>query len=348
MTRKGIRVTVHVLSLALGLALVVAYIVLADPKAVIETVRGIGPTVLLLAVAAFACVWAIRVWTFHRLGTVIPGRVSWSTANRAFLGSSILNLVYPARMGDVSLVVHLARDAGYGGATALVAQYRAQSVLALGTLALAIVSFLVLAPALQGATAVLVLLAGYAITLTLVGLVVMAILKRSHPRLSSFAGWLARFRRLGPLKQKGKDFVEHLAGTTRPSVFLPALVLAGIAWFLEIMIAVAFILTLAPGTHLVLAMGAPLVGIIAAMARLTPGGLGIFEGTMIAVLLGQGVTAAAAVGAATMTRVFMTFMILLVGFVAAYKLVRDTTDAGLEIARTRIVAPSRQEPEEDP
>lgn len=82
---------------------------------------------------------------------------------------------------------------------------------------------------------------------------------------------------------------------------------------------------------------------LAGMARLIPGGFGLYEGAFAAVLVGGGARLAPAVAAGTIAHGFVTLLLLVLGAGPGYALTQRTAEQTVE-----ALADARDEPPEAP
>lgn len=330
----------HGLLALLGLGLIALYVLRADPGEVFEAIASVPLWVPALSASLFGAVWVLRVWSLRFLSQQTQGELSWDRANQAFLGSNVLNLVLPARLGDAALIVAMSEEADAGEVASLVLHWRVQSLIALGVLAGAIAILAARAPPSSGLIAYALVLAVF-LPLLLAGAFLVALLgygggsqlaRASQALQDRFAGQGARGRwtaRLHRVVESGRTLFDV-------RILAPALLMAGLGWYLEILVAVPFVVVLAPGISPYLAMAAPIAAALVGVVRILPGSFGIYEGAFAAVLIGGGVVPAAAVAAGAAAHGFVTLILLLAGIPAAVALSRRTTRQAVSVVRDRL------------
>jgi hypothetical protein len=307
---------VHVGLLAAGVGFLALFIHRVDTHKVAESIRRLDATTLGVALAAYTAAWALRVWRLHMLARAIAIPLTTRAAASVALGANALNLVAPARLGDVAAFVQLRLASGRGAeAAAAVLSWRLADLGAL--LALGLVAglpILLLVPLAHAETGLLWTMGAGAGFLFLAALA--AWLSR-HKRSKAVLARLAQ-RLLGSRAPTGAAFGRATAALWSPRLLAAGLGLAMAAWIGDAVVAGAILEALWGGPNAYLIALIPLLLANAAkMLPTTPGSIGVFEAVFAATLLAYGVPAATAVAAAVATHLFMNLYTLAVGIPGA-------------------------------
>lgn len=296
----------HLALLALGLGLIAAYVLFAEVDEVVTALRSLPFRVLATAGAITVAAWLPRVASFHLLD-VRAGPSSWKGSLRACLGSNALNLVFPARLGDVGLVAALTVDRPVDRALSLVVHWRALSFLTLLVLA----GSVVVAAAAPG-PALWTWMVGSALVFLVFAAALFAWGSRHLHRAISAA--VARLRR----RLEARGALDADASHAEPIYFdrfgaiLPPMSMAALAWVAEVAVAVLF-LRAVEEVALALAIFAALLASAAKALRLTPGGIGVYEGVFAGFLFAAGLEPAPAVAAGALAAAFSNLVTLGLG-----------------------------------
>lgn len=317
------RWTRHLLLLVLGLILVAGYVVWADTGRVLDHIEAIRHRSLLLAFGLALLAYVPRIWSLQALSANSDRPLGLGESLRAGFGSNALNLLLPARLGDVATVASLSRDRSSPDATAILFGWRALSLVGLFSLwgALLLAAFADARPAvLLGWTIagglVLTAMAAYLVGWTThrglpLGRRLLDKL-RTVDRVEALIDWATRFLRRG------------LAVFSPQAVVLPSLALF-LVWVFDVGVAAIFILDLVPEVSFATAFLAPIVANLSKLVRLTPGGIGIYEGVLSGLLVAAGGEFSGAVAAAAVGHAFLNTVMLVLGVVPAYLIAHHTS-----------------------
>jgi len=321
----------------LGVALVAAYVIQAGASEVATHLQDLSVAAIALAVAVNLLGWVPRIASYHAVAASTLTGTSWRQSAHASLAANGANLVLPARLGDVALVVDLSRRATVARSIATVAAWRALSTLALLLLAGATLAAL-LVPRLVPWPAWAILAAAF-----LIGFGLVVFVAQSGTRLA--ATWMRR---------RADRFATAVGqATTGPPVLLPmralaaSLLAASLAWALEVASAAVVLASLAPATpwpHIVMAS---LAGLAAKALRFTPGGIGLYEGMFAGVLWGLGVEGSTAVTAGILSGLVSNLVTLALGARSAAGLLGTGSLATLRHLRERPWHEAAPAPGED-
>jgi glycosyltransferase 2 family protein len=299
---------------AAGVAVYVGFSIWADARAVGEALRGFAPGAAVAALALAAANYLVRFLRWHYYLRVLGLQVPAGESLLVFLGGFALT-VTPGKLGEAVKALLLRQSRGIPAArTAPIVLAERLTDLG-GLLVLAAVgafTFEVDRTFLVAATVIIVL-----------GLAVVSIepLARAALRL------LVRVPGLSRLSGKLGEFYESTATLLKPGPLGLALVLSVVSWYFECL---AFWLVVGgfPGaaidhqaaTFIYAAMT------IAGALSFLPGGLGVTEAGMLALLtkLGTGIGRGSAAAATFVTRLCTLWFAVLLGVVALIWFTRRT------------------------
>lgn len=314
---------IHAALLLAGLALIALFVRGVDADVALAALSRVGPGALAIAVLVYAAGWVLRAWRLHLIARAAGIPATPAESARTAIGANALNVIAPARLGDVAALFALRRPpAGATGAAASILLWRLidlAGLLFLATAALALVASArgIVGIPLGSAAIVAGALAGGALTIAALRSPWVA---RALDRLAS-----RLFRSEAPAGTRLADAFRKLS-TAR--VVAPSLALSVLSWACDAYVAATF-------AHAVWgAESAWLVGslalVVANMAKTipsTPGALGVFEAAFSGVMILFGCPAALAVAAAVATHLLMNAFTLLTGSRSAYQVARAVPGA---------------------
>lgn len=314
----------HSILLALGGALVLLYVLFADVGKVLDRILTINPSSIFMAVGLAVFAYIPRIWSLRYLSQNSAEPLTVRESLRAGVGSNVLNLLLPARLGDLATITSLSRNRSPPDAGALIVAWRSLSILALLCLWGAFLAF-----AMVGLDTSIGWLAGTFLAGMLLASLAAFVLglgvHRGLPLGEGMAGWLRRSRSLGKVADWISSFLHRGVALFRPgSMVLPASALC-LVWIFDLGVAAVFIIDLVPEAPLWLAFTAPIIANLSKLARLTPGGIGIYEGVLSGLLVAAGGEVSAAVAAAAVGHGFLNLFMLLLGAVPAYRIGHRTS-----------------------
>jgi uncharacterized protein (TIRG00374 family) len=335
----------HLVLLILGLALVAGYVIWADTGRVLDHIEAIEYRSLGLAFALAFLAYVPRIWSLKALSANADRPLSIRESCRAGFGSNALNLLLPARLGDIATVASLSRDRSSPDATAILFGWRALSLTGLVCLWGAL-----LVAALTEARPAVILAWTIAGGLVLTAAVAYTAGWTAHRGLPLGRRILAKLRtvdRIDALIDWGNRFLRRgLAVFSPRAVVLPSLALF-LVWLLDVGVAAVFILGLVPEVSFVTAFLAPIVANLSKLVRLTPGGIGIYEGVLSGLLVAAGGEFSGTVAAAAVGHAFLNIVMLLLGAVPAY-LIAHHTSLSITDAKEQVVGSEEDPTSTDP
>ncbi len=287
---------------------------------------------LTLALAAYVVAWGLRVARLHFLAHMVAIPIALPQAALTAFGANALNIVAPARLGDVAAFMHLRALYGRGAAAAAaIMTWRVGDLGALLVLGLlAGPAVLLLVPVGNASTGLLWLMAGGLVFLVLAG---AAIYLAKHHQFRALLDRITK-RLLGTRAPTGADFGRATATLWTPRVFIVGLILASGAWLADVALAGIILdaLWLEPlrgGRNPYLLVLIPVILANAAKALpTTPGSIGVYE-VVFAVALNQyvGDAASAAIFGFTAVAVhlFVNALTLALGLPGAVAIGRSTS-----------------------
>lgn len=314
----------------LGVGLVALYVRQLDLGRALSALLGLSAGVLGLALVLYTIAWTLRVWRLHLLSRSAGIPATPGSSASTALGANALNLIAPARLGDVAAFVRLRGAApSAGAAAAVLVHWRLTDLAGLLLLGLAggAAVLLVGPPIALGGTLAWLLFGGVAALVVLAGGAVWAARRSEAP---GSPGLLARLRDrvatriLGERAEgMGEGFSRANVKLLAPALLVGSVLLAVLGWVGDA--AVAGVLLAAawphPGAFLV-AVVPVVVGNVAKMVPSTPGALGVFEAAFAAALIPFGVPLVEAVAVAVATHLLMNAYTLVVGVPGAWTTAR--------------------------
>ncbi|HUR62235.1 MAG TPA: lysylphosphatidylglycerol synthase transmembrane domain-containing protein [Candidatus Thermoplasmatota archaeon] len=319
--RTLLRWGIHLLLLAAGASLLWLAVRHADLAAVREDLAKIHPAAIGLAFLAYLAAWALRVWRLHFLAAAAATRLTLPQAAATALGANALNIIAPARLGDVSAFVHLRERTGKGPeSAAAILTWRLTDLGALLTVALlAGLPVLAFVPLAAGTQLLWTMAAGGGfLALAAVG-VWVARDQRSRALLER----LGR-RLLGARAPTGAAFGRATALLWGGRVFSMGLVMAIGAWLADAVFAGLILHALWPGDPLVVLVPMVLANAAKTLPT-TPGAIGVYEVVFALALQQYGVDAATALTAGIATHFLLNAWTLLLGLPGAIAIGRSVS-----------------------
>jgi uncharacterized protein (TIRG00374 family) len=307
--RRARRWLGHLALLLLAVALLLLAVQRIDPAAVARDLGKLDAGTIGLAFLAYLAAWSLRVWRLHLLARAVGTPLPLGQSVATTLGANALNIVAPARLGDLAAFLHLRRRSGKGPeAAATILTWRLSDLGALLAFALvAGVPLLLLFP-IGGSSLPWAMAAGAGFLL----LAAVAIQLARHHKARALLERLAR-RLLGSRAPLGAAFGQATARLWTPKVFAASLLLAAGGWAFDALLAGVILHALWPGNAYALVVLPMVLANVAKTAPSTPGGVGVYEGIFWATLQQSGVDSATALTAALVTHLLMNAWTLLLG-----------------------------------
>lgn len=301
----------HGLLLALGVGLVYLALQRVDAHAVLAAMQRLGWVGLALCSLVYSLAWAARAARLWLLATPLRVPLAPSQALSTGLGANALNLVAPARLGDVAAFWRLRKLSDGPRAAALMLTWRLVDLGALMLVALAACAVLlvVLPSAVPLHLLVWIAAAGAAF----VGFAVVAAWLTHSLQPRRMLETVAR-RLLGSRAPLGAAFGAAMAVCWSPRNIALGLGVAAGAWLCDLVVAGIILQATWGGAHPFLVVIVPvLLANAAKLLPTTPGGLGVFEGVMWVLLRASGVPDSPALAAAVATHLFMNLFTVVMG-----------------------------------
>lgn len=292
----------HVLSLAAGLALVVAAGILAGPGRALEAAAGVDPLLLLPLCGVYGISWVLRGVRLAMVVKALGRRTGWADGMCIELAADLANHVMPARLGDAVKVVLLRDRTGMGWAGGVFASILTRALDLAVLVLLAALSALLLPPGAAG---------GFAVQLA-VAASMLAVLAALSILFWNRTGTLARLM-TGPLRRAAAPLLELRGSLEGRLGVLPGLasVTAGV-WCFDVMTLLLVMHGLGISLGPVQTAMALFLSNLAKAIPLAPNGIGVYEGAMVLILTRLGVDAPRAFAAGVLDHAFMNlFSILL-------------------------------------
>ena len=321
--RRGRRWVVHGILFAAGILLIVLAARRVDPAAIGRDLAKLDATAVALAFLAYVVAWALRVVRLQVLARAAQVPLELGAATATALGANALNIVAPARLGDVSAIVHLRALTGKGAeSAATLLTWRLTDLGALLTVALlAGLPILALVPLRDGTGLAWTMAGGVAF----LGAALVAIRLARDPRSRAMLDRLAR-RLLGAKAPTGSAFGHATALLVQPRIFSVGLVLAVGAWISDAVLAGILLHSLWPGNPLIVLVPVVLAN-AAKILPTTPGGVGVYEVVFALALQQYGVDAATALTVGIVTHLLLNAWTLVLGLPGAIAIGRSVSRA---------------------
>ena len=286
--------------------------------------RDMDKTVLLWAPAVYALAWLFRTLRLRSLIRHTPGSLSLSRTFEIHIAGFALNAVMPVKAGDVAMIGLLKREGiRIGAAAAIVIQTRILDILAM---------VLVMIPSwfrLTRKDAPLWMLSSFFICLLLAAIPFGIAWADQQRRISAFAekaGGKAERPLWGLFLVKFGEAYDAYHGMARDRSLLLRTVLASIlVWLCEGGVCYALFSALGVGIPFEAAVLAVVLGNAGKGFQVTPGGIGVYEGILTAVLCEFGAPFDAAVTVAVLDHLLKKGFNLTLGLYAVERLRRSSS-----------------------
>jgi len=287
-SKKAVGWLLHIIGITAGIIFVLALIQRSGFEPFLQKIRLASPLGLAAALMAYSGSWIFRTWRLRILAGPQGAGVSFFEFFKLHIASFGLNVVLPARLGDLALIAFLrVKGIKTAQSAAIVLQTRILDLLALLVLAIPLLSFTLglSSPFWIASTLAACLL----IVLVIVGIVsldkkqriaeVLEKLKTSRPKAVFNAV-------LDKLKEAYATY-HHMI--TDGTLFVRTAAASLAIWVSEAVCCYLIALALSSRIPLPSVIIALSVANIGKGIPLTPGGLGIYEGILSAVLVLFGV-----------------------------------------------------------
>lgn len=286
---NGIRYLLGIaVSIFIGVSALVFLISQADGARLLATGRQISLPFLTLSFACYGATWVLRTWRLGLLLTLDPHCLSWWSLYRVQIAGFAINALFPAKMGEVALVVFL-RSAGIRGSGALAAVFQARLFDVLALMAMMICSGVIL----LGKSFVPW---RWSILFSVLFLVLLPMTLVTLDKRFRFEEWLAvkhQKNEVGRLQwflgKMSDTWKAYRAIVANRQLFFFSFFQSLVLWFGEITVTVLVSLAVGiPNAYLPwLFLAVPLANIGKAFP-ITPGGIGVYEGLMATTLHSAG------------------------------------------------------------
>jgi len=286
--------------------------------------RGMDKTCLLLAVAVYALAWLFRTVRLRSLIRHAPGALSLYRTFEIHIAGFALNAVLPVKAGDVAMIGFLKREGiKIGPAAAMVIQTRILDILAMA---------LVMIPSwfwLTRKDAPLWMLSSFLICLALAAVPFGIAWADQRRRISAFAakaGGKAERPFWGMVLVKfGEAYDAYHAMARERSLLLRTVLTSILVWLCEGGVCYALFSALGVGIPFEAAVLAVVLGNAGKGFQVTPGGIGVYEGILTAVLCEFGAPFDAAVTVAVLDHLLKKGFNLTLGLYALLRLRRSSS-----------------------
>ncbi|MES2154978.1 MAG: lysylphosphatidylglycerol synthase transmembrane domain-containing protein [bacterium] len=298
----------------------------------------LGPATLGLAALAYTAAWTMRIARLHVLAKATGIPLGARDAAQTALGANALNIVAPARLGDVAAYVHLRSEGAAGPeAAAVMVTWRLGDLGALLVFALlAGPVVLLLVPVHSATTGLVAVMAGGAGFLAIGA---AGIYLARHHKVRAVLDRIAT-RLLGSRAPTGAAFGRATAHLWTPRLFAASLALAIAAWIADALLAGVILDALWDGPNAYAVVIIPVILANAAKTLpTTPGSIGVFEvvfGVALNQYVGDPASAAVFGFAAVAVHLFVNVLTLGLGLPGAVAIGRSVSrsaarqaDAGL-------------------
>lgn len=313
--RPGAKATLY---LALGLALLAAMVLYADPREVARALVEASPLFLLLALAAYGLFFVARAVRWRLLLSQSAPDMRVSTAATVTAVGWLTNSIVPFKGGDVLRAALISRRERVSLATsaASVGLERVLDLVGLAVLAAIGLRMLpqaaTLPPGLERALAI-------AWIAPLVALVALLALVRWRPQVVRLAA-----RLLAPLGKLGMRLVSFGDGvlggldalSRQPRLLLALAPLTLLVSFLQALVFTFLVAAFIAAAPLALAFAGSTLFLLSFVVSVTPGNVGTYEAAFVAIFAGSGLGAGAAIPAAILTHVASTLIVAIFGSLA--------------------------------
>ena len=311
-TRSGNtgKTVMHLVSALAGIALLVLIASRAGYEQFLQNLRKVQPIVLVPLVTVYSISWLLRGLRFKRILALLNAKSSLFKALGIELTADLANQVIPAKLGDSVKILYMRKTGmlNYTSGTFATFLVRAMDLAAVIILALFSVVFV------SGSVA-----AGYlSYIVTMSVLVVLLVL----------TGWLfvfhpSVFRKMliGPLR-KLRPSIAELADQLKqnPGQLTLILLESMLVWVFEILTLFVFLMVFGVKLSFAETAFVMLLSTVTKILPLTPNGLGVYEGMMVVLLTGFGVSESTAFTIAVLDHGFMNIYSMLLSLIALYSM----------------------------
>ncbi len=308
--RNRRKIAIHVISAVAGIGILVLIAVKTGFEQFVHNLHEIQPVVVIPLVVVYSISWLFRGIRFRSILALLNVKTGLFRALGIELVADLANQVIPAKLGDSVKVLYMHKTGmlNYVGGTFAAFLVRAMDLAAVILLALFSVVFV------SGSVAANYL--SYIVTIS----VLLIIL--------TFTGWLFVFRPsifqkilIGPLR-KLRDSVTELADQMRqnPGRLFAILLVSMLIWIFDILTLFIFLLVFSVKLSFAEASFVMLLSTVTKILPLTPNGLGVYEGMMVVILTGFGVSESTSFTIAVLDHGFMNVYSILLSVIAVYSL----------------------------
>ncbi|GAB4413558.1 MAG: lysylphosphatidylglycerol synthase transmembrane domain-containing protein [Bacteroidia bacterium] len=308
----------HYALLVLSLVLMGLMIYSIRLEVFLNHIGRIHPLMGLSILAIYGLTWWVRAWRLYQL---LPGQINLEDAFRVQIAGFALNLVYPAKLGDLFMGSFLKKKAtlGYQRSLAYVLHLRLLDFLVLVGLVIASVVFL---PWGQLSRELLQTVGGLTGFVLLIG-VVMLVLKRSP--------LLKRLKERLPHKYNPAGLLKQLAAFHKLNHrYWLSYVYSLTIWLLEVATCYLFATQIAPGTSFWAVLAALSFGNIMKIIPLLPGGMGTYDAGFVFMLMLHGAPYDVALSLSLLDHLVKKLLNLLVGFPVYLSLQKKSIDGSID------------------
>lgn len=300
----------HVVSIVAGIGILALIAAKTGFEQFLHNLHEIKPIVLVPLVVVYSISWLFRGFRFRRILALLNVELGLFRALGIELVADLANMVIPAKLGDSVkvLYMHKAGTLNYVSGTFAAFLVRAMDLATVILLTLFSVVFV------SGSVTANYL--SYIVTIS--ALLLLLVL----------AGWLFVFHPsifqkmlVGPLR-KLRDSVTELANQMKqnPGQLFSVLLISMLIWIFDILTLFIFLLVFGVELSFAEASFVMLLSTVTKILPLTPNGLGVYEGMMVVILTGFGVSESTAFAIAVFDHGFMNVYSILLSVIALFSL----------------------------
>ncbi|OPX31578.1 MAG: hypothetical protein B1H09_02635, partial [Gemmatimonadaceae bacterium 4484_173] len=271
---------IHLFSALLGIGILVFIASRVGYTQFIQSVQQVNPLVLIPLILVYTVSWVFRGLRFRKLLHIMNVKSTLLRAMSIELIADLANHVIPAKLGDSAKVLYMHKTGmlNYTSGTFVAFMVRAVDLCAVLVLALfstIFVSKLVVASYMSYVTAMLILV----------------FLLVSTGLLFVFRPGMFQKLLIGPLR-KHRFSVAELAGLIKkkPEQVVCVLALSVMVWLFDILTLFTLLVTFRVNLSLTETAFVMLLSTVTKILPLTPNGVGVYEGTMVVLMTGLGVS----------------------------------------------------------
>jgi uncharacterized protein (TIRG00374 family) len=312
----------HTVAVLFGLGIIGVWLLQIDLGQAWDSVRKSSPGFVALAILAYAFTWVFRTWRLACITKQAKQQIGFYQLFKLHIAAYALNVLFPAKLGDVAMIFFLrTKQLLLGQAAAMVLQTRLLDVAALVCLVFPV--FIVLAgqgiPTWVGSMVVAALI----VLGVVVSLVVLDRKQRLLSLLETFyvntSIWFLK-KVWEKIAQAYKTYHELILDR---KTLLTTILLSLCVWSIESVATYCLALALGLTLSWVSILITVALANLAKCVPITPGGLGIYESTFVAVFVFLGMPLESTVVLALLDPLLKKTFNVVIGLPIAYALGLD-------------------------